>query len=143
MANQLGASVSEFSNAGVAISPSGGYTGGSLVNPIELAIDGAGNVWGTNRVLSGAKTPLPGIVEFSKTGKLMSPPNQSYVGPGTSDPYGIAIDGSGDVWVTADDNSQTPLYEFVGLATPVITPICAGLPATPTADGSSHLGTRP
>ena len=26
---------------------------------------------------------------------------------------------------------------------PVITPIAAGLPATPTADGSSKLGTRP
>jgi hypothetical protein len=35
------------------------------------------------------------------------------------------------------------VVELIGLAAPAITPICAGLPATPTTDGSSSLGTRP
>jgi len=39
--------------------------------------------------------------------------------------------------------SSGDIIEFIGAATPVITPTAAGLPATPTADGSSKLGTRP
>jgi hypothetical protein len=49
--------------------------------------------------------------------------------------YGIAIDGSGDVWVASDDNVG-PLAEFVGAAVPVVTPLAAG--AT-----YKQLGTRP
>ena len=49
--------------------------------------------------------------------------------------YGIAIDGSGNVWVAGDDNVG-PLTEFVGAAAPVVTPLAAG--AT-----YKQLGTRP
>jgi hypothetical protein len=35
------------------------------------------------------------------------------------------------------------VLEFIGAATPVITPIAAGLPSAPTANGTSNLGTRP
>ena len=58
----------------------------------------------------------------------------------------MALDGSGNAWI---GNSGYPceavdsVLEFIGVATPVITPIAAGLPATPTANGSSNLGTRP
>jgi streptogramin lyase len=50
-------------------------------------------------------------------------------------PYGIAIDGSGNVWVASDDNVG-PLTEFVGAAAPVVTPL---------ADGAmfKELGARP
>jgi len=58
-------------------------------------------------------------------------------------PSGIAIDGSGDVWVGNQYGYPSFLTEFIGAGTPVITPIAAGLTATPTADGSSKLGTRP
>jgi hypothetical protein len=53
----------------------------------------------------------------------------------------IAVDGSGDVWVA--NNPGNTVSELIGVATPVVTPIAAGLPVTPTADGSSNLGTRP
>ena len=55
---------------------------------------------------------------------------------------GIAVDGSGNVWFTNHDSAGA-VEELIGAATPVITPIVAGLPLTPTADGSSNLGTRP
>jgi streptogramin lyase len=143
MGNQT-ADISEFSNAGVAISPSGGYTGGGLADPSGTAIDGAGNVWITNQVLSaGAPNPLPGIVEFSNTGQLLSPSSQSYIVPSGYNPVPIAVDGSGNIWVYSRGTDGWSFVEFVGLATPVITPICAGLPVTPTANGSSNLGTRP
>jgi hypothetical protein len=56
-------------------------------------------------------------------------------------PAGIAIDGSGDLWIMNENNSN--VIEFIGVATPVITPIAAGLPSTPTVNGTSNLGTRP
>ena len=60
-------------------------------------------------------------------------------------PQSLAIDGSGNVWITnAKPLTNNPFVtELIGAATPVIAPIVAGLPATPTADGSSNLGTRP
>jgi hypothetical protein len=53
----------------------------------------------------------------------------------------IAIDGSGNVWSTS--GGLPGLFELVGAAVPVITPICAGLPANRTGNGTSNLGTRP
>ena len=58
------ASVSQFTNAGVALSPAGGFTGGSLSAPTGIAVDQAGNVWvsngGNNSIteLIGAGTPV-------------------------------------------------------------------------------------
>ena len=57
------------------------------------------------------------------------------------DPYGIAIDGSGNVWITCYGGST--VTELIGAAAPVITPISAGLPTVPTVNGTSNLGTRP
>jgi streptogramin lyase len=50
-------------------------------------------------------------------------------------PYGIAVDGSGNVWVASHD-ATGPLTEFVGVAAPVVTPISAGTTY-------QELGTRP
>jgi hypothetical protein len=50
-------------------------------------------------------------------------------------PYGIAVDGSGNVWVASDDN-VAPLTEFVGVAAPVVTPLVDG-------ELFQELGTRP
>jgi hypothetical protein len=124
--------VSKFSSAGTALSPSSGYTGGGLNGPDSIAIDGSGNAWIANN------TPST-VSELSNAGVALSP-SSGYTGGGLGEPLSIAIDGSGNVWTV---NYSWSLTELIGAATPVITPICAGLPATPTADGSSNLGTRP
>jgi hypothetical protein len=130
-------SVSKLSSAGVALSPSTGYTGGGLNDPYSVAIDGSGNAWIANH-----NNPA-GVSEFSNAGIALSP-STGYAGGGLKYPYAIAIDGSGDVWVSnIVSGSNETVIELIGLATPVITPICAGLPATPTANGTSNLGTRP
>jgi PKD repeat protein len=128
-------SLSKLSNSGSALSPASGFDGGGLNEPYGIAIDGAGNVWATN--LGGYD-----ISEFSNAGVPLSPAT-GFMGAQVVGPYdaGIAVDGSGNVWIA--DNAYNNVSEFVGAATPVITPIAAGLPATPTADGSSNLGTRP
>ena len=103
----------------VAITGTSGYSGGGLDNPYGIAIDGAGNVWAAN---NGGDADS--ISEISSGGTAISGAS-GYVNQLMFSPYGIAVDGSGNVWVTSDDNVG-PLTEFVGAATPVVTPIAAG-----------------
>jgi hypothetical protein len=139
-ANYGTGNVSELSNSGVALSPSIGYMGGGVGAPLGIAVDGAGNVW----TAEGAC-----VAELSNSGVAISPSNgygyREYLRPAGGIAIGIAIDGSGNVWVQNLINGDQiyDVIEFIGVATPVITPIAAGLPATPTANGSSNLGTRP
>jgi hypothetical protein len=138
-----GLNVLETSNSGTATSPSGGYTGGGVGFTDSLAIDGAGNVWVTNNTGNTGNS----VSEFSKSGTALSP-SLGYAGGIPLYPGGllfypgpISVDGSGNLWIT--DVTNSTLSEIIGIATPVITPICAGLPSTPTSNGSSSLGTRP
>jgi PKD repeat protein len=138
----------KFSQSGAQI---GAYTGGGLtpelVVPAGMAIDGLGNVWVASRpnvVYEGKGN----VSEFSNSGSLLSGPN-GYTGGGTFPwPTAMAIDGSGDIWVTnfgycTSSCPKPTVTELIGVAAPVITPLAAALPATPTVDGSSKLGTRP
>ncbi len=62
-------SVSQFTNLGTAVSPSGGYSGGGLSSPTGIAVDQAGNVWvsngGNNSIteIVGAATPVAPVTE--------------------------------------------------------------------------------
>jgi len=96
-------------------------TGGiSGENPFALAIDGASNVWtanGNNSTLS----------EFNSSGTAISSSTGYTGGSATaalSEPDGIAIDGSGNVWIANIGNTVT---EFIGAATPVVTPMVDNL----------------
>jgi hypothetical protein len=123
----LNSNVAELSSGGVAISPSTGYTGGGLTNtPVAVAIDGSGNVWAAD---NGNNT----FSELSSAGAAISP-STGYVAPGVVTPVALAIDGSGDVWI-ADPNA-TEITEMIGAATPVVTPLSAGVL-------HNTLGTRP
>jgi len=59
LANHGNSSVSEFTSAGVASSPSTGYTGGSQSGSENIAVDGSGNVWVTN-ITGSSVTELVG-----------------------------------------------------------------------------------
>jgi hypothetical protein len=133
-----GDSVVKVPNSGTV--PASGYTGAGMDVPVFPAVDGAGNVW----VLNGGSST---DVELSNSGSILSGAN-GYIFPatgwGTSQinaNQGIAVDGSGDVWIINPGNSA--VVEQIGVAVPVITPIAAGLPSTPTLNGTSNLGTRP
>jgi hypothetical protein len=116
--------------------------------PSAIALDGAGNVWTTNE--SGvAYTGPSSISELSSSGSFVSG-SGGYTGGGQlSDPSSLAVDPSGNVWVTngsmycyGRDYCNT-VVEFIGAAVPVLAPIAAGLPPSPTKDGTSKLATRP
>jgi streptogramin lyase len=122
--NSEGNSISEFSSSGTAISPATtGYIGGGLSSPSAIAIDGSSNVWIANELGNS-------ISEFNSSGTAISGSSgytgyTSYMGGTLKSPYGIAIDGSGNIW--APSYSGNTITEFVGAATPVVTPIVANL----------------
>jgi streptogramin lyase len=119
--------VTEFSNAGTVLHF---YVGGGLSAPEGVAIDGSGNAWVANSQGNS-------VSEIPNSGAALN----NYTSSGLSRPEAIAADGSGNVWVSNLLNSS--ITEIIGIGTPVITPIAAGLPVIPTKDGSSNLGTRP
>jgi sugar lactone lactonase YvrE len=123
-ANYRGNSVSLVSSAGTVISS--GYTGEGLNHPNGIAVDGSGTVWVTNyrgasfTELSGAASTTPG--------SILSPSTGFGTDAGLLEPYGIAIDASGNVWISSfatvpSAGQQGTITEFVGLATPVKTPL--------------------
>lgn len=75
------------------------------------------------------------LSEFSQNGQVQSP-NAGFTSTtmSSTNPMALAIDGSGDVWVTNNGNSS--VTEFIGVGVPVITPLAAGV-------ASNKLGTRP
>jgi hypothetical protein len=128
-------SVTEISKTGTLLSGSSGYTNSALSNPGAIAIDGAGNAW----VAGGNATS-----EISPTGTFLSGSTGFPAADGPNDftvGIGIAVDGSGDVWLNYDPYNFLFGYtyymqEIVGAATPVVTPLSLAVK-------NGTIGTRP
>ncbi|MDQ2925003.1 MAG: NHL repeat-containing protein [Acidobacteriota bacterium] len=116
-ANYFDNSVGLLSSTGKVVSS--GYTGGGLDHPQGIAIDGAGNAWVANyrgpsiSELAGASASVPGA--------LLSPAGGFGADARLLEGFGIAIDASGNVWVT--NFGSNTLTEFVGMGVPVRTPL--------------------
>jgi hypothetical protein len=114
---------------GVLVSPAAGYAGGGLSYPAQLAIDGANRVWVANRdgnSISAFKndgTAISPATGYRPSGQLAPDPTIPQTAIGVRSPHGLAIDGSGNIWVT--NFTANSVTEFVGLATPAVTPISA------------------
>ena len=112
--------VSKLTSTGIGVAGSP-FTGGGLYTPAFIAIDGSGNAWVSN--IGSAKGLGNSITELSSTGAAISGP-LGFTESSLAAPQGIAIDGSGDVWVANEIDTVT---EFIGAATPVVTPLVANL----------------
>ena len=117
--------VSLMTNAGTVIGSN--YTGaGSMYHPQGIAVDGGGTVWVANyrtpylTVLAGAGTAVPGASLVPATGLGGD--------AGQLTPFALAIDASGNVWVS--NQGSDSVTKYVGLAVPVATPL-SGLPRVP------------
>jgi streptogramin lyase len=114
--NAVQGAVSQFSSTG-AVATGSPYTGGGATSPIGVAVSGS-NAWVTN--YNGTTGSLSEFTLGSST--AVSPA----AGLGLLNaPVGVAIDASGDVW-TANSGSNT-VSQFLGLATPAITPLAANV----------------
>jgi len=97
------------SNAGT-VNPLSPLTGGGITLPQAVAFDGAGTAWFANTASISAYSGTSPITGTQGLGSVNSP-------------NGIAIDPSGSVWTAnTGDNSVSV---FIGLATPVTTPLAA------------------
>ena len=132
-ANDGNNSISKFNSSGAAQSGSSGYTGGGLNSPQYIAVDRAGNVWVAN---AGSHS----ISEFNSSGMAITGLN-GYQLPTAAATRELAIDGSGNIWVTSNDVNI--LTEFVGLASPVVTPIVGGLAGSPISPAITNIAPNP
>ena len=145
LADQSNTKLMKVSNTGAIL---GTFQGGGFSYPYKLAIDGAGNIWVGNAPHYAAEGSAS-VSEFTSSGLPITGANGYNAGGVVNYPSDLAIDGSGDVWITPgfsanyDGPYDSFVIELIGVAVPVITPISAGLPQNPTSDGSSLLGTRP
>jgi len=96
------------------------FAGGGLSLPNAVALDGSGTAWVSNS--NGS------LSAFSSTGMAMTPAT-GYVS-GADLANGIAVDGSGSVWLTSCGSYCTgtgsdagSVYQLIGVATPVVTPL--------------------
>ncbi|MDR3735693.1 MAG: Ig-like domain-containing protein [Acidobacteriaceae bacterium] len=96
-----------------------------LQKPGFIAIDGNGNAWVTNlNVISGTNY---GVCVFNASGTLISNA-VGYNAHGVNTQRGIAIDPSGNVWLTSYTSSASlTVTELVGAAAPAVTPIALAI----------------
>ena len=123
VANYHGNSLGVVSSEGKVLS-GGGITGGGIVHPQGIAVDGANNVWVAN-YRGPSISEVAGVGSAAGTGAALSP--AAGWGPDAAllEAFGLAIDASGNVWVT--NFGLNTLTEFVGAAVPVKTPLLGAM----------------
>jgi len=93
-----------------------------------IAIDGSGNVFVTTFGSGTNANYSNWIGEYSSGGASLTPVGGFHdATSGCENATGLAIDGSGNVWVSC--SSPSSVMQYVGLATPVVTPLVANLMA--------------
>jgi hypothetical protein len=101
---------------------------GGLFNPSAVSIDGAGNAWVTNTASSvltqGGAQENGGLSEFKNDGSAVTP-STGYVSDSLTAPQGVAVDGSGSVWLR--NSGETNVTAFVGVGSPVATPLALAI----------------
>jgi streptogramin lyase len=104
-----------------------GITNSCLQGPRFIAIDGNDNVWVTNGnpITVGTGTSYT-VCEFNSSGALISN-SVGYELHNINTGRGIAVDPSGNVWVSNYATTATTVTEIVGAAVPAVTPIVSAI----------------
>jgi len=83
----------------------------------QIAVDASGNVW----IPGWSTSTAYGLMKLSSLGIVLSPPN-GFMGGGPSNPYGLSVDPSGNVWVTNPvfaANTTVTVSEFSNAGAPL------------------------
>jgi hypothetical protein len=147
--------VYKVTSAGVRTNLTSANTGGTLNNPFGSAIDGNNNLWVTIRCggptnnCNAPEADAATLVEINTTNNQAISPvnNYSPVALSTAgavfkeftDPLNVAIDPSGNLWITNYDGTtpaNSSVVEIVGAAAPVVTPLSV-------AAGTGKFGVKP
>jgi len=116
------------------------FTGGALESPSYLTIDGGGDIWIINNAGEPGGVTSPGtagtsLSEFNKSGSAITSGSSSASGYQynlLSNPSGIAVDQSGDVWVTnTTGGTNGYVLELIGAGYPTVAPLVKGPGALP------------
>jgi hypothetical protein len=109
----------------------GPFTGGGLTTPWGIAVDGVGNVWvaefSGRRLVNVCGADPTVCPPGARTGDGISPDDTGYAFDGLDRSTGVAVDPSGNVWVTNNwllEPVQTnpgghEIVAFLGIAPPV------------------------
>jgi len=124
LANYYGNSISAVNSAGTLVVDAA--IGGGVDHPQGIAVDGNGAVWVSN-FLSNSISELGGA-SSPAMGGFLSPSTGFGSDAAILQPYGLAIDSSGNIWVSNFGNNT--LTQFIGAAAPVKTPL-VGPPQQP------------
>ena len=117
-ANFYANSVGLVSSAGTIVSGAG-YIGGAMNAPRAIAVDGSGNAWVASE--RGASLAEFSSASSSNRGALLSPSTGWGADAKLLEPYSLAIDAAGNIWVS--NYGSNTLTEFIGMAAPVKTPL--------------------
>jgi hypothetical protein len=150
--------VYKITSAGGVTSLTSGSTGANFSYPFGSAIDGNSNAWITNRCgaynvcTTGNNKYSSTLIEINGTNNQAISPSTNYLPeteypvttgtptmtPTMLDPLNVAIDPSGNVWITnyTGVSANGSVTEIVGAAAPVVTPLSA-------AAGNNLLGQKP
>ncbi len=117
---------------------------GGLSGAVGVAIDGNNNIWYANAtgnsvtVFKNLGTAANNGGAYSTVGSPISPSTGYTAGGTLSGPKQIAIDGSGDVWVTNTSSSGVgySVTELIGAAAPTYAPLAS-------AAKNNKLGAKP
>jgi len=113
-------------NSGKATVAISGDQAGGINHPQMVAVDAAQNIWISNK-LGNSITEIAGNANSLPAGTALSP-NKTVKSPGgfgldasLGDPFTVAPDRSGNLWVTNPGFDTVTM--FFGLATPTVTPL--------------------
>lgn len=98
---------------------------GSFLNAVSIAVDGSNNIF---TVAAGNSSG--NLTVTTNGGTPISPSSTGYVNTNLTKlqaPGGVGIDRAGNVWIVNNTTGSSSVVEYVGVATPAITPLAAGL----------------
>ena len=124
VANYYGDSISEVSSSGAVLL--NGITGGGVLHPQGITVDGVGTVWVANFRGNSISEVSGAASAFS--GTFLSPASGFGADASLLEPYSLALDASGNVWISNFGNDT--ITQLLGIAAPIKTPF-AGPPALP------------